>query len=162
MTAARRTSRGRTVAERPAGPAMGLASWWNPLIRVVASVAAAVVIAIGAIALLRIDWGDAGLDAVPVSVAGLAFSPLMAITTLAVGVVALLAAVSPDRGSKLFVGVLLIVAGIVVLIADIAPAGRWAIEDGHGWLAIVIGGVLVAAGVLLRPTVVEPLDDPLV
>jgi hypothetical protein len=156
MTAARRTPARRTDVA-----ATGVTPWWNALVRVVAAVAAAVAIAVGAIALLRIEWAGAGLDAAPVTVANMSFSPLVAIVTLAAGVVALLAAVSPDRGSKLFVGALLIVAGIVVLMAG-TTEGRWAIEEGHAWLSIVVGVVLVAAGVLLRPTIVDAVDEPVV
>jgi hypothetical protein len=143
MTAARRAPVART----------GVAPWWNAVLRLVAAVAAGVAVVIGAIALLRIDWGD-GLDAAPVQIAGMGFSPLLAITTLAAGVIALLAAASPDRGSKLFVGGLLIAAGVVVLLAG-TTEGRWALEAGHGWLAIAVGGVLVLVGVLLRPLVAD-------
>jgi hypothetical protein len=145
-----------TMARQPGISAA--APWWNTVIRVLAAGISAVIIAIGAIALLRIDWTD-GVDALPVSVAGMAFSPLTALTTLGIGIVALLAAVSPDRGSKLFVGTLLLVAGIVVLVNG-RPEGRWALEDGHGWLAIGLGAVLAIAAVALRPIAVDTPVSP--
>jgi hypothetical protein len=149
------------TAARRAPATVGIAPWWNALLRVVAAASASVAIAIGAIALLRIDWADAGLDAAAVTVAGMAFSPLIAIATLVLGIIALMSAVSPDRGSKLFVGALLLVGGIVILMTG-TTEGRWALEDGHAWLAIVVGGILVAAGVLLRPTVVDAVDETVV
>jgi hypothetical protein len=129
----------------------------NGALRVIASLVAAVPIAWSAIALLRLD-PDAGLDAVPVTVAGLSFTPAVAFATLLIGLIAVAAAVSDDRASKLGIGALLACIGIAVLLAGTARTD-FDLQAGHGWMALVVGLALVAAGLAMR---VEPLARPAV
>lgn len=122
---------------------------WNGLVRVLALAAAGVAVAMGVIALLRVDWGI-GLDAPAVDVAGVAFTPWMAILTVAVGLVALAAAAAPDRGSKLVVGAILACVGIGILAVGDANRTDLDLERAHGWLALAVGAVLLLSGLLLR------------
>ena len=72
----------------------------------------------------------------------------MAIVTTAAGVVALLAAVARSRGSKIVVGVLLLCVGIVAFIAR-PDSGRVVVEDAHGWMMTITGGVLLLAALAM-------------
>jgi hypothetical protein len=118
--------------------------------RVVALVAAAIPTVWALVALVRLDWGDGGIDAPPVDVAGLVFTPWVAIGTLVAGLLALAAAAGPDRASKFAVGAILVCVGVAVLVAGTGDTGRWDLEDGHGWLALGVGAVLLVAGALTR------------
>jgi hypothetical protein len=117
--------------------------------RVIALVAAAVPTIIGLIAVLRIDWFDAGFDAAAVDVAGMSFTPGVAIGTLVVGLLALAAAGTAERGSKLVVGVILICVGIAILAAGGTADDELTLQRGHGWLALIVGAVLVVAGLVM-------------
>jgi hypothetical protein len=122
---------------------------WNSAVRVVALAVSAVPVLLGIIALVRMDWTD-GLDSPAVDVAGLAFTPVVAIVTLIAGLVALAAAASPDRGSKLVVGAILACAGLGLLVVGDAERADLEVERAFGWLALFVGAVLVLAGILLR------------
>ena len=124
----------------------------NGAARVIAGLVAGVPIAWSAIALLRLG-PDAGLDAVPVTVAGLSFTPAVAFATLLIGLIAVAAAVSDDRASKLGIGALLACIGIAVLLAGRARTD-FDLQAGHGWMSLVVGLALVAAGLVMR---VEPV-----
>lgn len=124
---------------------------WNAgvLLRVIGAVAAGVMTVIGLLAMAKVSWGDNGFDASPVDVAGMTFTPEVAVATAVAGVIALLAAALWDVTSKLVVGALLVVAGIVILLTDGSVDGNWTFDDGQAWLAIIVGGVLIAAALLL-------------
>lgn len=117
--------------------------------RIVAVVAAAVPTLWGLIAIAKVSWSSGGFDAPAVSVAGLMFTPAVAVGTFALGLVGLLVGASRDRASKLVYGVVLVCIGIAVLVAQ--PTGsRYAFDDGHGWLALAVGAVLITTGALLQ------------
>jgi hypothetical protein len=126
---------------------------WDPSIifRVIGAIAAAVMTVIGLVAVAEVSWGDQGFDASAVNVAGLTFTPEVAVATAAAGVVALIAAAMWDVTSKLIVGVLLVAGGIVILLTDgIDTNGNWIFENGHGWLAIGVGTTLIVVAVLMQ------------
>ncbi len=126
---------------------------WDPsiILRVIGAIAAAVMTVIGLVAVAKISWGDNGFDASPVNVAGMTFTPEVAVATAAAGVIALIAAAMWDLTSKLIVGVLLIAGGIVILLTGSTDVGgNWVFEDGHGWLAIGVGATLVVVGLLMQ------------
>jgi hypothetical protein len=120
----------------------------NSAARAVAAIAAAVPIVWSIVALIRLEWAD-GFDAAPVEVAGLAFTPIVAIATLLIGIIALAAAASSDRASKLAIGALLACVGLAILLAGSSRADL-DLEAGHGWLALIVGAVLLLAGMVLR------------
>jgi len=117
--------------------------------RVIAAVAAAVLIVFGVTALVRIDWDPGGFDAPAVQVADVTFTPVVAISAAAAGLLALLAAATSDRTSKIVVGALLVCAGIVAFIARPDDSSRVILEDAHGWLLIAAGGVLIVTAVAM-------------
>jgi uncharacterized membrane protein YidH (DUF202 family) len=116
--------------------------------RVIAAIAAAALIVFGLVALARINWDGAGLDAEAVEVADITFTPVVAIAVGVAGLLALLAAATRDRTSKIVVGALLVCAGIAAFIAE-PDSDRVILEDAHGWLMVVVGGVLVAAALAM-------------
>ena len=120
---------------------------FNLIGRFVAVVAAAVPTLIGIIALAKIQWSPLGMDAPAVSVAGMTFRPWIAIVTVALGVLSLAAAASWDRGSKLFMGAVLVAIGIAILVANPTLEGV-VLDDRMGWMSIIVGGVLAVVGLL--------------
>ncbi|MFN8040813.1 MAG: hypothetical protein U0Q07_16475 [Acidimicrobiales bacterium] len=131
------------------GPSPEARDAWNLALRVIGGVAGAVPFIIGLIAVVRLDWGQ-GFDAPPVEVAGMPFTVGVALATVVAGLFALVAGASWDRESKLVVGAILICLGIAVFLAG-PSTGRLVVIDRHGWMAVLVGGVLVAVGLLLRP-----------
>ncbi len=119
--------------------------------RFVAVVAAAVPTIIGAIALADIQWSPLGFDAPPVTVAGMVFRPWVAVATVVLGLLALAAAVSWDRESKLFMGALLVAVGIAIVVANPTVEGI-VLVDRMGWMAIIVGGVLALVGLITGRT----------
>ena len=116
--------------------------------RALGALAAAVPIVWSAAALIRLDW-DSGLDAVPVTVAGLSFTPAVGVATMLLGLIALMAAVSDDRASKLGIGALLACVGIAVLLAGTTRTDL-DLQAGHGWLSLAVGLALVVTGVVMQ------------
>lgn len=121
------------------------------IVRVLGAIAAGVMTVIGLVAVAKVSWGDNGFDAAAVDVAGMSFTPEVAVATAAAGVIALIAAALWDVTSKLIVGVLLVAGGIVILLtgSDEVDA-NWAFENSQGWLAIVVGAALIVAAVLMQ------------
>lgn len=120
----------------------------NSALRVVGAVAGGVATVIGIVALIRINWNN-GFDSAPVDVAGMVFTPAIAIVTTVLGLIALAAGAAADRASKLAVGVVLACLGLGVLIAG-DSRDNWNLERGHGWLALAVGAVLIVTGLLMR------------
>jgi len=137
-------ARGRAVEDRRT---VRSGETWNAALRGVGAFAGGVALVYGLIALFRIDWN--GLDSSPVEVAGLSFTPIVAIATAGLGVLALLAGAAADRTSKLVIGAFLACVGIAVPVAGDGRAD-WDLESGHGWLALLVGGVLVVTGLAMR------------
>lgn len=117
--------------------------------RLLGVLAGAVAALIGMIAVVQIDWFDQGMDAPAVDVAGIAFTPWVAIGTVVMGLVAILAGASSDRASKLVVGAILTCVGIAILIPDARP-DELELESGHGWLSLGVGVVLILSSLLMR------------
>ncbi len=126
---------------------------WDPsmIFRVIGAIAAGVMTVIGLIAVAKVSWGDNGFDAAAVDVAGMTFTPEVAVATAAAGIVALVAAAMYDRTSKLIVGVLLVAGGIVILLTDTTDTnGNWVFDNGQGWLAIGVGATLIVVALLMQ------------
>jgi hypothetical protein len=121
------------------------------VLRVIGAVAAGVMTVIGLVAVAKVSWANDGFDAAAVDVAGMTFTPEVAVATAAAGVVALIAAALWDITSKLVVGGLLLVTGIVILLTGSDEVNaNWTFENGQGWLAIAVGAILVVAAILMQ------------
>lgn len=120
----------------------------NAVLRAVGALAGGVATVIGIVALIRIHWTN-GLDSAPVDVAGMMFTPAVAIATTVLGLIALAAGAAADRASKLTAGILLACIGLGILIAGHSRT-NWKLEAGHGWLALLVGGVLIVTGLLMH------------
>jgi hypothetical protein len=130
----------------------------NRAARAFSALVAAVPIMWSTVALIHLDT-NAGLDAVPVTVAGLSFTPAVAIASVLLGLIALAAGTADDRASKLGIGALLSCIGIAVLLAGTARTDL-DLQAGHGWLSLAVGLVLVGVGVAVDVVdVVDVADD---
>src|SRR4051794_17580869 len=107
----------RVAVEEPVVAESRAVDTTNMIGRFVAVVAAAVPTLISLIALVQFDWSTTGFDSPAVTVAGMAFRPWLAIGVFVLGLMALSAAASWDRESKLFMGAIFVAIGIVVLAA---------------------------------------------
>ena len=131
------------------------ASGVNVLARILGLVAAAVPTILGLLAVAKIDWSGNGFDAPAVTVADIRFTPWVAVAVLAAGVVGLLAAAMRDRGTKLAVGAIYAIAGIVIVLAN-PVVQDVELSDRLGWMAILVGAVMVVSGMLaVQRTVVR-------
>lgn len=138
------------------------ASVTNVLARVLGLAAAAVPTIVGLLAVADIDWSGNGFDAPAVSVAGISFTPVVAIAVLAAGLIGLFAAAVRDRGSKLIVGAVYACIGVVILLSN-PSVQDVALSDRLGWMAVLVGAVLIVSGLFavqrtivrreVRPTV---------
>jgi hypothetical protein len=116
--------------------------------RVLASIAAAVPLIIGLIATASVPWSSGGFDAPAVDVAGMSFTPAVAVGTAVLGLIALLAAASRDRASKLVMGAVFVCGALAMAIAQ--PDTRYVrFEDGHAWMFGLVGAALIAIAVLM-------------
>ncbi len=142
-----------TVVREPdtVEPAHRAGDTLNMIGRFVAVVAAAVPTLIGLIALAKFNWSGQGMDAPAVTVAGMVFRPWIAVVTTGLGVLALAAAVSWDRASKLFMGAILVAVGIAVLVANPTFQGV-VLTDRMGWMSVIVGAVIALAGLLTGHT----------
>jgi len=120
----------------------------NAALRALGALAGGIATVIGIVALIRIDWND-GFDSAPADVAGMMFTPAVAIATTVLGVIALAAGAAADRAVKLTVGIVLACIGLAILIAG-NSRNDWDLERSHGWLALAVGAVLVLTGLLMR------------
>jgi len=120
----------------------------NAVLRGIAAAAGGVATVIGIVALIRIDWTD-GLSSAPADVAGMAFTPAVAIATTVIGLIALAAGAAADKASKLAIGALLVCVGVAILVAGDSRAD-FDLETAHGWFAVIVGAVVLLAGLLMR------------
>jgi len=120
----------------------------NLLLRALGAIVGGAAVVLGLVALIRIDWTN-GLDSAAVKVLDIAFTPAVAIATVALGLVALIAGAVADRTAKLVVGVVLGCVGLGILLAG-SRRSDWQLERAHGWMALVAGAVLLITGMLMR------------
>ncbi|MBI2704798.1 MAG: hypothetical protein HYX32_05855 [Actinobacteria bacterium] len=119
----------------------------NIIGRFIALVAAAVPTIIGLIALTQFDWTGTGFDSPAVNVAGMSFRPWLAIGTLILGVLAMAAASSWDRESRLFIGALFVAIGVVLFVANPIVEGV-VLTNRMAWMFVLVGAVVGLIGLL--------------
>jgi hypothetical protein len=122
--------------------------------RAVAMVAAGILLVIGVIAVIEIDWDPGGFDAPPVEVAGMTFTPEVAVATIVLGLIALGAAAVRTGDVRLTVGALLVALGVGLILAT-DGTNDLALSDRHGWLALGVGAVIAISGLLTSGAVVH-------
>jgi hypothetical protein len=108
-----------------------------------------VMLVLGLIALARTGLSD-GFKLPVTKVAGLTYSPLLALVSAGAGLI-LLGAAFTSRNSSVFFGVLLAIGGVVGLAAP-ERFESISLLSSYCWLAIVVG-VVVALANLLMPTI---------
>jgi hypothetical protein len=106
---------------------------------------------LGLIALAKTGLSD-GLKLPIVKVAGLTYSPILALISAGAGLI-LLGAAFTSRNSSVFFGVLLAIAGVVGLAAP-ERFNSISLLSAYCWLAFAIGVVVTLAN-LLMPTVTK-------
>jgi hypothetical protein len=115
--------------------------------RFVAVIAAGILLVIGIIAAIEIDWDPAGFDAPAVEVAGMSFTPEVAVATVVLGLIALGAAAVRAGDVRLTIGALLAALGVGIILAT-DGTNDLALADRHGWLAVSVGAVIAISGLL--------------
>ncbi len=115
--------------------------------RIVALITAGIVLILGMMAMARLDWNDAQLDAPVVSVADMLYTPAIAVGTAIIGVLLLGVAASRFGDGRVVMGALMVAVGAVILLVDEVQAS-WSVEEGHGWFALLVGAVFLVTGFL--------------
>jgi len=132
---------------------------YNEILRGLGMMAAALPIVVGLVATARIHWSN-GFTSPAVRVAGMSFTPWVAIATIAGGVLALLVAVAPTRDPKLVLGAIYACGGLAIMIAQ-PTIDHITIVYRFGVMTFLVGLVLVATGLLLRtPRTMVLHDEP--
>jgi len=121
---------------------------WSPA-QIVAGIVGLVYVIIGGIALARTGTDFSNIPATHASAIGLHFTCLSAVVQLAAGIVILAGAVSPAAAKSVSAvfGVVSLVWGIIV-VADVPRfATTWGYTTGTAVFYIVVGAILLLAGV---------------
>jgi hypothetical protein len=127
---------------------------------VAGGVAGVLLLVIGLVALARTGIPAEALTETTAAVGPFTRTPLMAIIEIVLGLIVLVGAVTAERGSLLGVGLVAIVFGLVWLIEPGAFGALLGVGRESAVLYLLVGIVLVVAGVLVRPggTVVRERD----
>jgi hypothetical protein len=126
---------------------------WSP-VQILSIVLGVVFIVLGGVALLRAGT-DLNLFTPVVSVAGLAYTPLLAMIELIIGLIFLSFGAFPGTSDAVvFLGVLLFAFGLVLVIEPAAFERTLAAGAPHGWFYVITGGV-AAGTALLTPVMVR-------
>lgn len=107
-----------------------------------------VMLVVGLIAVTRAGFDGPMSDPVT-KVLGFTYTSTLGLIEIGFGLCLLLSAAARSRSGELFFGVVLGIAGFVGAIQTESFRKSLALEPGMGWLAVVAGGVIVAAALLL-------------
>lgn len=112
----------------------------------------------GAVGAGRAGFGD-NLSERTADVLGITLSTVLALVAIGAGVVLLLASLSPaGRGVGGVMGVLLLVAGIIVVAGSNDMLDDLRTESALGWVGIVIGAICVIAALLPSHAIAHERD----
>ncbi len=137
----------RRVVQVNAGPT------WTPA-QILSLVLGVAFVVLGGVALLR-SGVDTNLFQPVVSVAGLAYTPLLGIIEVVFGLVLLVAGAFPGASDAVvFLGVLALAFGLLLVIEPGAFQASLAAGQAHGWFYVICGGLAAATG-LLTPVVMR-------
>jgi hypothetical protein len=112
--------------------------------QIITGLAGIVVLVIGLITLAKGGLNGSITDPV-VSVAGFDHTPLLGLIEAVFGLLLLGSALWGSRASGAFFGVLMVVAGIVIVVTPSSFASTLAAESSYGWFLIVVGGIVALA-----------------
>ncbi len=128
------------VESRPSVPAVAG--------QVIILVVAAVLLLMGGLALARAGT-DGDLATPVVDVFGFTHTAWLGIVELVVGFLFLLGGLSPStRDLGLGLGIIMLIAGIIVIVQPDATPTQLAVEKSYGWLLVVLGGAAIVGGFL--------------
>jgi hypothetical protein len=118
---------------------------------------------VGGVALARTGINFADLDAARSEVMGLEHTPILGLSELILGLVLVGAAAadSAPRGTMTFVGVLMLLFGIIVAIEPTAFNRALGTTSGHGWFYAVLGVILVGTA-MVSPVIFERGEERVV
>ena len=145
------------IPARDTAPAQhgGARAWhsdhYNEILRGLGLIAAAFPTVIGLIAAAKINWSLDGFHSPAVRVAGMAFTPWIAVATIVGGVLGLLAAAAPGRGAKLILGAIYACGGLAIMITQ-PTIDHVTVTYRYGVMTFLVGFVLVGTGMLMRTT----------
>lgn len=118
---------------------------WNPP-QILALVLGVTFVVLGGVALLRTGL-DMNLFEPIVTVGGLAYTPLLGLIELVLGLVLLAVGAFPvEADSFVFLGVLLVAFGLLLVIEPEAFQTSLAAGRAHGWFYVTVGVVSVGVG----------------
>ncbi|MEY2475057.1 MAG: hypothetical protein QOG87_372 [Actinomycetota bacterium] len=118
---------------------------WSPA-QIVALVIGAILTVLGGVALARTGL-NFDVDTTRTTVAGLEHTALLAVIELIVGLVLIGAASVPGapRGTMRFVGVSLLLLGIIIAIEPSGTHRALGTSTSHGWFWAILGVILLAS-----------------
>lgn len=125
---------------------------WTPA-QILALVVGVVFVVLGGVALLRTGVRADTILAPTTTVAGLAYTPLLAIIELVFGLILMAMGAFPGASDGIvFLGLLALAFGLLLVIEPAAFQDSIAAGRAHGWFYVVTGG-LAALTALVTPSV---------
>ena len=127
---------------------------WSPA-QVLALVVGLIFVVLGGVALLRVGIGIENIFEPTTNVAGLAYTPLLAIIELVFGLILLALGAFPGASDGIvFLGLLALAFGLLLVIEPAAFQESIAAGRAHGWFYVVTGGLTALTG-LAAPAVMR-------
>lgn len=107
-----------------------------------------VMLVVGLIAVTRGGF-DGPMSEPVVRVFGFTYTTTLGLIEIGIGLCLLISAAARSRSGELFFGAVLGIAGFVGAVQVESFRKSLALESGMGWLAVIAGGVIVVAALLL-------------
>jgi hypothetical protein len=122
---------------------------WSPA-QFVALAIGAILTVMGGVALARTGIDFNHFDTARTTVAGLEHTALLAVIELVVGLVLIGTAAVPGapRGTMSFMGVLLLLLGIIIAIEPNGTHRALGTTSGHGWFWAILGVILLVSAMV--------------
>jgi hypothetical protein len=115
---------------------------------VISLLAGLLFIVMGLIALVELGFADFPSE-VTTDVLGVAQTQIVALVSIGLGLLLLAGCGSIGRSVTIFAGALTLVVGIVVVAAFDQLDATMATDRGYGWLAILVGAVVLVAAIAI-------------
>jgi hypothetical protein len=115
---------------------------------VISLLAGLLFVVMGLLALVDLGFDDFPSEAVT-DVFGLAHTQLIGIVSIVLGLLLIAGCGSIGRSMTIFAGALTLVVGIVVVAAADELDATLATEQGYGWLAVVVGAIVLVAAIAI-------------